>query len=64
MAKRHETDLMDVALRAGVSYHVALGWALRGRIRAERIDGRWRVDAASVERFLANRAHREPAPAA
>jgi predicted site-specific integrase-resolvase len=57
---RETMDLMSVCQKAKVGYHTGLGWALRGLIQAERVNGKWQADRAGVERFLASRESRRP----
>ena len=60
-------DLMTlVAAAAAAHVHWRAAWddALRGRLKAEQIAGRWYCRRADVEAWIAARAARAPAPAA
>ena len=48
------TDLATAATRLGVSYVTARNWIITGKLRGERLNGRWIVDADHVAE-IANR---------
>ena len=52
-------DLIEAARLLAVPYSTAHRFALVGKLKAERVDGRWRVDAQSVERILRERPETE-----
>lgn len=51
-------DTSQAAARAGVHRQTAMRWAEAGVVRAIKVVGRWRIDAADLERLL----HGEPPP--
>lgn len=44
----HEVDLVSAAARLRVSWHKAYRYVLTGRLKGERREGRWFVDADSL----------------
>jgi excisionase family DNA binding protein len=53
-------DLPTAAERLGVHYQTAYQWVRSGRLRAQRIHGRYQIDPIDVERLARERA--QPAP--
>ena len=63
MPKQSEwIELVEAARRLRLGYPVVHRLALKGILDARRINGRWSVSRASVDRYLAQ-ATPEPAPA-
>lgn len=54
--KSEEVHLVEAAVKLGASYNQTLRWVLVGRLKGERRDGRWYVDAADLNRLHAERA--------
>jgi excisionase family DNA binding protein len=57
---RSPIDLQTAADRLGVHYQTAYQWVRSGRLRAQRIRGRYQLDPDDVERLVRERAR--PAP--
>jgi len=58
-------ELVLGAARLRVPYHTAHRWVLTGALKGERVAGRWYVDAADLQRLVADRRQRPdagPAP--
>lgn len=51
-----EVDLVEAAARLKVPWHTAHRWVLTGHLQGERREGRWKVDAADLERLVRERA--------
>lgn len=51
-------SVLELARRAGVNYNTAYRWSWFGLIPAERVKGRWRIEAAQAQRFIETRAQR------
>jgi hypothetical protein len=58
-----EVRLVEAAVKLGASYNQTLRLVLVGRLKGQRRDGRWFVDARDLERFRRER-HVEKASAA
>lgn len=54
--------LADAADRLGVHYQTAYKWVRDGSLPADRVRGRYRIDAAALEAFVRRRDEPEPAP--
>ena len=54
-----EVDLVEAAARLRVPWHKAHRLVLTGELRGERREGRWKVDAADLERLVRERAEGE-----
>ena len=50
-----EVDLVEAAARLRVPWHKAHRLVLTGQLRGERREGRWKVDAADLERLMCER---------
>ncbi len=53
------TDLASAATQLGVSYVTVRNWVITGKLRGERLHGRWIVDADHVT-TLARQRRRAP----
>ena len=53
MERECEMDLVEAAARLRIPWHKAHRWVLIGKLKGERRDGRWKVDAADLERLVA-----------
>jgi hypothetical protein len=55
MKEGREISLTDAAFELGLRYHRALNLVLCGDLRGRKVEGRWKVDAASVARVKTER---------
>ena len=55
-----EVDLVEAAAQLRVSWHTAHRWVLIGRLKGERKNGRWKVNAADLERLITERTAAAP----
>jgi hypothetical protein len=55
MRSVRELDLPLAAARLRIPWHAAHRLVLTGKLRGERRDGRWFVDAVDLERLIAQR---------
>ncbi len=55
MNQTREVDLIEAAVQLQVSWHTVHRFVLTGRLKGERRDGRWKVDAADLERLVTER---------
>lgn len=46
-----EVRLVEAAVKLGASYNQTLRWVLVGRLKGQRRDARWFVNARDLERF-------------
>ncbi len=49
------TDLATAARQLGVSYVTARNWVITNKLRGERLNGRWIVDADDLKRLKKQR---------
>jgi hypothetical protein len=54
-------DLVEAAARLKIYWHTAHRWVLIGRLRGHREHGRWKVDAADLDRLIAEQAKEQRA---
>lgn len=55
--KRGEIPLSEVAFRIGKPWRASWDLVLSRKIEGRKVDGRWMVNAESVEKYLADREH-------
>jgi len=53
-------DLVQAALDLGFSYQKAYTWVMAGKLKGERMDGKWRVDQKDLQRLVEERLVRLP----
>lgn len=51
-----DTDLVNAAIALGASYSAVYRLVLTGALKAERRNGRWRVDQRDLQRLVRERA--------
>lgn len=52
------TEMIEAAAKLRVPYHTCYRWVLTGRLKGERRDGHWFVEAEDLVRLLAERRNR------
>jgi len=62
--RKNWIELVDAAAALRISYHLCHRWALEGRLKAKRSDGRWFADARDTARLVRERAEAQMEAAA
>ncbi len=57
------TEMIEAAAMLRVPYHTAYRWVLTGRLKGERREGHWFVEAEDLARLLEERRNRDATPA-